>query len=84
MGEQCLVYVALLNEGTAVWRPVMGERVGGDLFRLAGPVPDGERWEFQPGELVRCVVQAFSGGERRLAAVARAKAEPGAAADGGA
>jgi hypothetical protein len=43
MGERCAVYVALLNEGTAAWRPVVAERLGGDLFGLAGPVPEGER-----------------------------------------
>ena len=72
----------LLDEGTAVWRPVMGERVVGDRFRLAGPVPDGERWvNSSPAKVVRCVVRAFSNGEPVLAAVARADAEPSAAPD---
>jgi hypothetical protein len=83
MGERCPVYVAILDEGTAVWRPVAAERVSGDVFRLTGPVPEGEQWEFQPGELVRCDMRAFSGGERALAAVALADAEPGAAPDRG-
>jgi hypothetical protein len=41
------VYVALLDEGTAVWRPIVAESVGAGLFRLFGPVPDGEAWEFE-------------------------------------
>jgi len=69
MDETCTVYVALLDEGVAVWRPVAAERVGPDLFRLAGPVPDGERWEFQPGAVVRCRAHAFSGASRCLVVV---------------
>jgi len=74
MGERCTVYVALLDEGTHVWRPVAAERISGELFRLAGPVPRGERWEYQPGELVQCRERLFSGGERGLVAVERGPA----------
>jgi hypothetical protein len=54
MTELCEVYVRLLDEGTEVSRPVNAELVGPGLFRLLGPVPNGEVWEFQPGEIVRC------------------------------
>lgn len=46
------IYVALLDEGVDVWRPVDGELVGPNLYRVAGPVPEGERWQFAPGEIV--------------------------------
>lgn len=47
------IYVYLLDEGVQVWRPVEAEPVG-DAFRIVGGCPDGERWEFQPGDVVRC------------------------------
>ena len=40
------VFVALLNEGTEVWRPADAEPLGGDLYRLLGTVPDDESWQF--------------------------------------
>ena len=65
------VYVALLDEGTAVWRPVPAEPLGMGLFCLAGVVPDGESWEFLPGETVRCVEKAFCDSSRHLIAAER-------------
>ena len=69
MNEGCEVSVALLEEGTDVWRTVVAERVGPALFRLIGPVPEGESWEFLPGEVVRCEERVFAGGLRGLVAV---------------
>ena len=75
MGDRCEVYVALLGgEGVAVWRPVAAERVGEALYRLDGPVPDGESWQFQPGEVVRCEQRDFADGKQALTAVERARA----------
>jgi hypothetical protein len=74
MGERGEVYVALLDEGTAVWRPVAAEQVGPGLFRLLGPVPDDEVWEFPPGAVVRCEGRQLSGGAA-LVAVERVEAE---------
>ena len=54
MTEPCVVYVRLLDEGTEVARPVKAEQVGPEAFHLLGPVPEGELWEFQPNEIVRC------------------------------
>ena len=65
------VFVALLDEGTAVWRPVAAEPVSSGVFRLTGSVPDGESWEFQPGEKVRCVEHAFSDGSSHLVTAER-------------
>jgi hypothetical protein len=55
MADSSTVFVALLDEGTQVWRPVAAEPAGAGVFRLIGSVPDGEAWDFQPGERVRCV-----------------------------
>ena len=74
MDERSTVYVALLDEGTNVWRPVNGESVGLGLFRLLGSVPSDENWQFQPGEVVRCENRNLSGG-RVLVAVARSGVE---------
>jgi hypothetical protein len=74
MDEPCVVYVALLGEGTEVWRPVAAEQVGPDLFRLLGPAPEGESWEFGPGAVVRCRERAFAGGARGLVAAEQASA----------
>ena len=65
------VYVALLEEGTPVWRPVPAEPLGDGVFRLAGLVPADELWEFQPGETVRCVERVFQDSSRQLVAVER-------------
>jgi hypothetical protein len=59
--DQCTVYVFLLDEGTHVWRAVNAESVGPGLFRLCGPVPRTESWQFQPGEVVHCEERVFSG-----------------------
>ena len=75
VGESCTVYIALLGEGTAAWRPVNAERVAPGIFRLSGAVPDSERWEFGAGELVRCAGRVFSGGETGLVAFQKAEAE---------
>ncbi len=65
------VYVQLLNEGTDVWRPVLGVPIGRGVYRLL-PTPDydpeDEEWEFPPDTLVECRERVLSGG-RRLVAV---------------
>ena len=71
MKEKSQIYVALLDEGVDVWRPVDAERVQGDDYKLAGSVPDGEKWEFQPGDVVRCHERTFADGHTGLCAFAR-------------
>jgi hypothetical protein len=82
MGELSAVCVPLRDEGTAVWRPVPVEQVAPELFRLLGPVPDGEVWEFPPGAVVRCERRQLSGGVV-LVAVERGEAETSATSDPG-
>lgn len=76
VGQTRTVLVPLLGEGTAVWRPVSASRVGPGLFRLQGPVPESECWEFRPDEVVHCAMRVFSGGTHRLASFQRAEGEP--------
>lgn len=61
MSEMCTVYVYLLEEGTDVWRPVKAMRITDGMYRLLGPIPEGEIWEFQPDDIVRCEDQWHSG-----------------------
>ena len=65
------IYVALLDEGVDVWRPVQAERVRTGVFRILpmNPDPEDERWEFPPGSVVRCEEREVSEG-RALVAVA--------------
>jgi hypothetical protein len=47
------IYVALLDEGVDVWRPVEAEELGSGRYLILGQVPEDERWEFPPGTIVR-------------------------------
>jgi hypothetical protein len=51
-----IILVYLLDEGVDVWRPVESEEIGNDIFRIpvGVTIPEGENWEFRPGDLVRC------------------------------
>jgi hypothetical protein len=53
------IYVALLDEGTDVWRPVQAQPEG-RFYRIVGSVPEDERWAFQPDSLVRCEPREFA------------------------
>jgi hypothetical protein len=59
------IYVALLNEGTDVWRPVQAVTVEESIYQVAPEQePDSdETWEFQPGDFVRCELKTFSDGQ---------------------
>jgi hypothetical protein len=63
------IYMYLLDEGTPVWRPVQAETLGDNLYRVIGPVPDDEVWEFPPGSTVRGQMKTFSDGHEALVAV---------------
>jgi len=60
------IYVALLDERTDVWRPVEAQREG-TFYRIVGPVPDEEKWAFDPGSLVRCELRVFADGQGLVA-----------------
>jgi hypothetical protein len=64
------IFVALMDEGTDVWRPVEAERISDDRYLLVGVCDtEDEVWQFSPGSVVRCEVHKFAGGESGLAAV---------------
>ena len=55
MSERETIYVALLDEGIEVWRPVAAERLSRDRYLIVDQHydRDTERWQFEPG-VVRC------------------------------
>lgn len=56
MTELVEVYVELPDEAVQVWRPVLAEHVGKDVYRIAEQPyeRENERWQFEPGETVNC------------------------------
>lgn len=48
------VHVRLLGLGEEQWRIARGIPVGENVYELLGPIPVGEQWEFQPGQIVEC------------------------------
>jgi hypothetical protein len=69
MNETEKVFVALLNEGTEVWRPVPAAHIRGTVYKLGGSVPEDEEWQFLPGQFVECENKTFSGGTTVLVAI---------------
>lgn len=63
------VYVALLNEGTDVWRPAKAVPVDGGYLLLTPPDYDAatEHWAYPPGTAVRCEVRTLSDGPALVA-----------------
>jgi hypothetical protein len=65
------IFVALIDEGTDVWRPVQARPLGGDLYRIIGVEADvsDEVWQFSPGAIVRCEPKRFNDGQVSMSAV---------------
>jgi hypothetical protein len=72
-GNVTTIYVALINEGLDVWRPVQAVHEQGDVFRIVSQNPDpiDEHWQFSTGENVVCKEHTFSDGQRGLVACER-------------
>ena len=51
MSKRDTIYVALLDEGIDVWRPVEAQKVSSDTYLIVDQDydPRTERWEFEPG-----------------------------------
>ena len=62
------IHVRLLGLGQEQWRITQAVPVGADRYELLGPMPDGEQWQFLPGQIVECEeVVLFLGGYGLLA-----------------
>ena len=68
------IYIALLDEGTPVWRPASAAHLRDDIYRIIQQPSVDDRWEFVAGEHVRCREQAFADGQRGLVAYEKADA----------
>lgn len=66
------IFVHLPDENVDVWRPVRAEPLGNDRYRVIEQPYDrtDERWQFGPGEAVKCENIKVHGGTC-LAAVER-------------
>jgi len=62
-----MVYVSLVGEGIPCLRSVRAEHLGRDFYRIAEPMPEGETWEYQPGQVVRAKKKNLSSGKALVA-----------------
>jgi hypothetical protein len=59
------IFVQLLNEGTTVFRPVMAEKIHGNIYKILSDQehnPEIEVWQYLPGQTVE--VEEKSGSSR--------------------
>ncbi len=63
------IYVALLDEGVDVWKPVRAEQLSDNTYRILSQPYDRtiETWQYDPGDVVLCEMVESSDG-RILAA----------------
>lgn len=66
-GKEAMIYVNLVGEGMNVLRSVRAEHLSKDFYRIVETVPEGETWEFQPDQVVRCKKKNLSGGKALVA-----------------
>jgi hypothetical protein len=64
---QTEIYVTLVGEGLNLMRTVKAEHVGRDLYKIVEPMPEGETWEFTPGQVVRVKKRNLSTGKALVA-----------------
>ena len=61
------IYVELLDEGTACWRPVEACELELGRFKIETFEPEDENWMFKPGDIVECEPQHFQNGSGLVA-----------------
>jgi len=63
-GETVTIFVRLLDEGVDVWRPVTAQLQRDNVYRILDQPYDRnlERWQFEPGDVVRCEPLDLDGG----------------------
>ena len=66
-GKPATIYLNLVGEGLPCLRSVQAEHVGKDYYLIVEPVPAGEAWQFQPGQVVRCQKRNLSNGKAMVA-----------------
>ncbi len=71
VGEPVTIFVALLDDGVEVWRPVQARPLDDGHFRIIGVDADtsDETWQFPVGAIVKCVSKKFADGTSGMIAV---------------
>ena len=69
------IYIPLADQPGSL-RASDAKAVGNGLFAVAGPVSAGERWEFMPGELVKCESRTLPDRSKGLVAVSSVLLDP--------
>lgn len=66
-----VIYVALLDEGTSAWRPVIAEQIGQYRFIITSrnSDPDDGKWQFVTGDVVRCEMKEVIDGKAKFVAL---------------
>jgi hypothetical protein len=65
--KEAMVYVGLVGEGLNVMRSVRAEHLGRNYYKIIESMPEGERWEYGPGQVVRCEKKRLSSGKALVA-----------------
>ncbi|HEX4750700.1 MAG TPA: hypothetical protein VH302_14245 [Bryobacteraceae bacterium] len=66
-GKEVEIYVSLLGEGLNLMRSVRAEPLGRDFYRILEEMPEGETWQFGPGQVVKCKKKSLSTGKAMVA-----------------
>jgi hypothetical protein len=66
-GKEVSIYVNMLDEGMNVLRAVRAEHLGRDFYVIVDEMPADEKWEYVPGQVVRCHKKNLSGGKGLVA-----------------
>ncbi len=67
VGKETMIYVTLMGEGLNVLRSVRAEHLGRDFYRIIDAMPEGETWQFESGQVVRCKKKNLSSGKALVA-----------------
>jgi hypothetical protein len=62
-GKEVMIYVNLVGEAMNMLRAVRAENLGRDFYLIADEMPEGETWEFTPGQIVKCRKKNLSSGK---------------------
>lgn len=66
-GKETMIYVNLVGEGMNVLRSVRAEHLGRDFYKIIEDTPEGETWEYNAGQVVRCKKKNLSSGKALVA-----------------
>ncbi|MBV8829680.1 MAG: hypothetical protein JO108_10695 [Acidobacteriaceae bacterium] len=66
-GKETSIYVTLVGEGLNLMRAVRAEHLGQDYYRIVDVMPEGETWQYQPGQVVRARKKNLSSGKALVA-----------------